>query len=44
MLIVAVVFDFVPGGFERIKGEILDVGQDTRSVQTWTDHAAGVNR
>ncbi len=30
MLIVAVVFDFVPGGFDRIKAEILDAIENSR--------------
>ena len=30
MLIVAVVFEFVPGGFDRIEGEILDAIENSR--------------
>ena len=30
MVIVAVVFDFVPGGFDRIKAEILDAIENSR--------------
>ena len=30
MLIVAVVFEFVPGGFDRIKAEILDAIENSR--------------
>ena len=33
MLIVAVVFDFVPGGFERIKEEILDAIENSRKEE-----------
>jgi len=33
MLIVAVVFDFVPGGFERIKEEILNAIENSRKEE-----------
>ena len=33
MLIVAVVFDFAPGGFERIKEEILDAIENSRKEE-----------
>ena len=33
MLIVSVVFDFVPGGFERIKSEILEAVENSRKEE-----------
>ena len=49
MLIVAVVFEFVPGGFDRIKVEILDAIENSRKeegaqINDWAIDVTAPNR
>ena len=49
MLIVAVVFEFVPGGFDRIKAEVLDAVENSRKepgaqIYDWAIDVTAPNR
>ena len=49
MLIVAVVFEFVPGGFDRIKAEVLDAIENSRKepgaqIYDWAIDVTAPNR